>query len=50
MDDISTVEELNSWASQRGLMNDDLVNLRRVQLMADAITSQAENSGYRFSA
>lgn len=43
MDDIQTVEELNQWASQRGLMNDDLVNLRRLQLMADEISNRTEN-------
>ena len=46
MEEITTVKELNAWASQRGLMNDDLVNLRRVQLMADEITNQNENHGY----
>ena len=43
MDDIRTVKELNAWASQRGLMNDDLVNLRLVQLIADEINNQNGN-------
>ena len=46
MEYITTVKELTASASQRGLMHDDLVNLRRVQLMADEITNQKENDGY----
>ena len=42
LDNFTTVEELNNWASERGLMNDDMVNLRRVQLMADVVTNQRE--------
>ena len=46
VDDFSTVEELNKWAAERGLMDDDIVNLRRVQLMADAVSNQRENGDH----
>ena len=40
LDNFATVEELNNWPSELGLMNDDMVNLRRVQLMTDVVTNQ----------
>ena len=46
VDDFSTVEELNKWATERGLMDDDIVNLRRVQLMADAVSNQRDNGDH----
>ena len=46
LEDFKTTEELNKWASERGLMNDDIVNLRRVEIMADAVTNQREKVDY----
>lgn len=43
MDKCRSAEELDRWASERGLMNDDLVSLRRIQLMADSITNQQDD-------
>ena len=38
-----TIEELDNWASWYGLMEDDMVNLRRLQLLADGIIRRNEN-------
>ena len=46
LEDFKTTEELNKWASERGLMNDDIVNLRRVEIMANAVTNQREKVDY----
>ena len=46
MDEFTTIEELAKWASQHGLMEDDLVNLRRVKLMAENMTQQGRNSSH----
>ena len=37
IDGFSTVDQLDSWAENHGLINDDLVNLRRIQLLCDEI-------------
>lgn len=39
MDKCNSVEELDRWASEHGLLNDDMVNLRRLQLLAEAISN-----------
>ena len=39
-DDLKTIEELDNWATHRGLMNDDLVKLRRIQLMAEDLNQR----------
>ena len=46
MDEFTTVEELDIWASRHGLMEDDMVNLRRLQLLADGIVRRNENDSY----
>ena len=46
VDDFSTIEQLNHWAAQHGLINDDMVNLRRLQIMADAVSNQRERTDY----
>ena len=37
-----TIEELDNWASWHGLMEDDMVNLRLLQLLADGIILRNE--------
>ena len=37
-----TIEELDNWASWHGLMEDDMVNLRFLQLLADGIILRNE--------
>ena len=38
MDEFMTIEQQDDWAPQHGLMEDDMVTSRRVQLMAENTT------------
>ena len=35
LDSIKTVNALDAWAEERGLLNDDMVQLRRIELAGD---------------
>ena len=44
MDRCTSVDELEKWASARGLQNDEMVNLRRIELLAERVTNQPDDN------
>ena len=49
IDDFKNISQLNNWAINDDLMRDDLVNLRRIELMCDEITERGFNEGLDFT-
>ena len=48
LEDLTTIEELNKWASGRDLMNDDMLNLRRLQLWPTLLLIKEKLTGIMF--